>query len=96
VISVCTLQMLTIKELQYRYNNYSFKCILVEDKTMHWSSGGSTRDIETTAYALLFYAERKDAGKGLKIVTWLVEQRNPNGGFGSTQVCFNVVCINYG
>jgi len=58
---------------------------------MHWSSGGSTRDTETTVYALLFYAERKDADNGLKIVKWLVEQRNPNGGFGSTQVCLLVL-----
>lgn len=42
-------------------------------------------DIETSAYALLYLAEKKDMSQGMKIVHWLVSQRNPQGGFGSTQ-----------
>jgi len=55
---------------------------------IYWSKGGSvsTQSIETTAYALLLYAEERDIDIGLKIVKWLIKQRNPNGGFGSTQV----------
>lgn len=43
-------------------------------------------DIETSAYALLYLAEKNDLSQGMKIVNWLVSQRNPNGGFSSTQV----------
>lgn len=43
-------------------------------------------DIETSAYALLYLAEKKDMSQGIKIVNWLVSQRNPQGGFSSTQV----------
>lgn len=43
-------------------------------------------DIETSAYALLYLAEKKDMSQGMKIVNWLVSQRNPQGGFASTQV----------
>ncbi|KAH3843071.1 hypothetical protein DPMN_116578 [Dreissena polymorpha] len=48
------------------------------------------RDIETTSYVLLIYATHQDVVVSLKIVKWLVEQRSPSGGFGSTQVreCF--------
>lgn len=43
-------------------------------------------DIETSAYALLYLSEKKDATQGMKILNWLVSQRNPQGGFSSTQV----------
>lgn len=43
-------------------------------------------DIETSAYALLYLTEKNDMSQGMKIVNWLVSQRNPNGGFSSTQV----------
>ncbi|XP_065943931.1 CD109 antigen-like [Magallana gigas] len=42
-------------------------------------------DIETSAYALLYLAEKKDMSQGIKIVNWLVSQRNPQGGYSSTQ-----------
>lgn len=46
-------------------------------------------DIETSAYALLYLAEKKDMSQGIKIVNWLVSQRNPQGGYSSTQVQLN-------
>ncbi|KAJ8318519.1 hypothetical protein KUTeg_003610 [Tegillarca granosa] len=42
-------------------------------------------DIETAAYALLYYSLDKDITNGLKVLRWLITQRNPNGGFASTQ-----------
>ncbi|XP_065842289.1 alpha-1-inhibitor 3-like [Oscarella lobularis] len=42
-------------------------------------------DVETSAYALLAFKCRGDVGNSLRIVRWLLEQRNPSGGFRSTQ-----------
>ncbi|XP_067660553.1 CD109 antigen-like [Haliotis asinina] len=42
-------------------------------------------DIEMTAYGLLTYGERENYSGGLNIMKWLVSQRNPHGGFISTQ-----------
>lgn len=49
-------------------------------------SRAPARDIETTAYALLTYIALGHHAQGLPIVKWLVSQRNPQGGFSSTQV----------
>ncbi|KAL5011374.1 hypothetical protein ScPMuIL_009925 [Solemya velum] len=42
-------------------------------------------DIEITSYALLTYARLKDFTNGWPLLTWIVSQRNSNGGFASTQ-----------
>ncbi|XP_046569084.1 CD109 antigen-like isoform X2 [Haliotis rubra] len=42
-------------------------------------------DIQTTAYALLASSSRGDLKGGLPITNWLTSQRNPYGGFSSTQ-----------
>ena len=42
-------------------------------------------DVETTAYALLAFTSTNDVAYSLGIVRWLIEQRNPRGGFKSTQ-----------
>ena len=39
-----------------------------------------------TAYALLTLAAKGDFVEGLPVLKWITEQRNPNGGFSSTQV----------
>ena len=44
------------------------------------------KDIEATAYALLFYLSQGKVVESLQIVKWLVSQRNPRGGYLSTQV----------
>eukprot|EP00118_Oscarella_pearsei_P024659 m.306530 g.306530 ORF g.306530 m.306530 type:complete len:1559 (+) comp41333_c0_seq1:295-4971(+) len=46
---------------------------------------GRSCDVETTAYALLAFTCHGDVGSSLNIVRWLTEQRNPSGGFKSTQ-----------
>ncbi|KAK7463204.1 hypothetical protein BaRGS_00038213 [Batillaria attramentaria] len=42
-------------------------------------------DIQITSYALLTYAERGMFKEGMNILHWLTRQRNPYGGFASTQ-----------
>ncbi|XP_074624283.1 complement C3-like isoform X1 [Acropora palmata] len=53
--------------------------------TRHWDAGDTALSVETTAYALLAQmalGRLKSAGP---IVTWLSSQRDPQGGFVSTQ-----------
>ncbi|KAI6223646.1 hypothetical protein M3Y99_01446300 [Aphelenchoides fujianensis] len=45
----------------------------------------SPADVEMTAYALLSYMSIPDTARALPIVRWLTGQRNPAGGFSSTQ-----------
>lgn len=61
------------------------------DTTKYWSptvvSGlTSGKAVETTAYALLAYLESGRMDDTPKILHWLLSQRNPTGGFVSTQV----------
>ncbi|XP_063427336.1 C3 and PZP-like alpha-2-macroglobulin domain-containing protein 8 [Mytilus trossulus] len=42
-------------------------------------------DIEMTSYVLLIYNIRKDITNGVRVVKWLNKQKNPFGGFISTQ-----------
>ena len=43
-------------------------------------------NIELTSYALLTFAAMKNTNEGVSILRWLTQQRNPEGGFSSTQV----------
>lgn len=43
-------------------------------------------DIEVTAYMLLIYNIRNEISKGVQVMRWLNDRRNPYGGFVSTQV----------
>ncbi|XP_067663894.1 CD109 antigen-like isoform X3 [Haliotis asinina] len=53
----------------------------------YWKPPSAKRaiDIEMTAYGLLIYGEKNDFSGGLNIMKWLASQRNPHGGFSSTQ-----------
>ena len=50
----------------------------------YYQAGAS--NIEATAYALLTYTHKGDIVKAMEVAKWIVKQRNPNGGFSSTQV----------
>ena len=58
--------------------------------TWHWVSKPNPANIEITAYALMAYISGRIPFESrlddFKIVKWLISQRNPHGGFGSTQV----------
>ncbi|XP_046559069.1 LOW QUALITY PROTEIN: alpha-2-macroglobulin-like [Haliotis rubra] len=70
---------------------------IINGSLMHWETRkdanrqrsyyyrASALNVETTAYALLAYLEEDDLESSLKIVKWLQKQRNPQGGFASTQ-----------
>lgn len=70
--------------------NYS----IIDEATRYWDVGNDALNVETNAYALLAQmalGRLKSAGP---IVTWLTGQRDPLGGFVSTQVCV-LVCNGY-
>ena len=48
-------------------------------------------DIEATAYVLLTYTHTGNILKAIDVASWLIKQRNPNGGFSSTQVRLNYI-----
>ncbi|XP_071112915.1 alpha-2-macroglobulin-like protein 1 [Haliotis cracherodii] len=70
---------------------------VINGTLMHWETRrdanrqrsyyyrASSLNVETTAYALLAYLEEDDLESSLKVVKWLQKQRNPKGGFASTQ-----------
>ncbi|XP_071112931.1 alpha-2-macroglobulin-like [Haliotis cracherodii] len=70
---------------------------IINGTLMHWETKkdanrqrsyyyrASSLNVETTAYALLAYLEEDDLESSLKVVKWLQKQRNPKGGFASTQ-----------
>lgn len=56
--------------------------------TRYWQNPqASSRDVEMTAYALLSFAASNKFVEGLDVMKWVASQRNPNGGYSSTQVC---------
>lgn len=82
--------------------NYDSSISSAADGTMFWEREskvmaeqpwkrrqGRAQDIELTAYALLTLANKGDIMNGPKVLKWLTEQRNPHGGFSSTQVCLS-------
>ncbi|XP_071088381.1 CD109 antigen-like isoform X2 [Haliotis cracherodii] len=58
-----------------------------QSTTKYWRPPSTKKaiDIEMTAYALLIFGEKNDFSSGLNIMKWLASQRNPHGGFSSTQ-----------
>ena len=45
-------------------------------------------EIETAAFAVLTYINRRDLSSAFPVVKWLSQHRNSHGGFFSTQVQF--------
>ena len=57
------------------------------DKSEMWNyHKASTHKVEIAAYALLMYIKLDKYLDGLPITNFLIDQRNPNGGYRSTQV----------
>lgn len=54
--------------------------------TRHWDAADTALSVETTAYALLAQMALGRLKYAGPIVTWLTSQRDPQGGFVSTQV----------
>ncbi|XP_014472781.1 PREDICTED: CD109 antigen-like isoform X2 [Dinoponera quadriceps] len=60
------------------------KPIPADDKNPHYALPRSV-DVEMTSYALLSYLRRNLLPDAIPVMKWLVKQRNPEGGFASTQ-----------
>jgi CD109 antigen len=52
----------------------------------HYGPSTKAVSIEMTAYGLLAFVDAEILTKSISILNWLVRQRNPYGGFISTQV----------
>ncbi len=53
---------------------------------MPYLKPAASRDVETTSYALLTYAQRGEIDRAVPILKWLGSRQTAQGGFGSTQV----------
>lgn len=77
---------------KYTANARSILSTLVQSRDVvnegglrHWKNDSQSLQIEIAAYALLAYTELRDTDNGLPVLRWLIKQRNPYGGFVSTQ-----------
>ncbi|KAK3100032.1 hypothetical protein FSP39_013711 [Pinctada imbricata] len=67
---------------------YWKKPVTAEKKWKSWApvkDRPKAVDVETTAYVLLIYALKGDKVNAIPIMRWIAAQRNPEGGFVSTQ-----------
>ncbi|RUS86836.1 hypothetical protein EGW08_005432, partial [Elysia chlorotica] len=78
------LEAMAVREGTMRYWH---KTEAPKAKQGSWHSPHGTKavDTEMTAYVLLAYAVKADIVGGKGIMQWVAQQRNPNGGFTSTQ-----------
>ncbi|BFZ24492.1 hypothetical protein BsWGS_27530 [Bradybaena similaris] len=68
-------------------SNYWHEPETPKANTQSWENPNPTQavDTEITSYVLLTYAARGDLVKAKNIIQWITKQRNPHGGFQSTQ-----------
>ncbi|XP_062505482.1 murinoglobulin-1-like isoform X2 [Corticium candelabrum] len=69
----------------YTYWQYTLSPTCENQWAWSYYCRSSSCDVETSAYALLAFANKGNIAYSLRIVRWLLEQRNPRGGFKSTQ-----------
>ncbi|XP_005113531.2 CD109 antigen, partial [Aplysia californica] len=77
-------QKATVKD-GLKYWHYPQTTTSTSTATWHRPNPAKAIDTEMTSYVLLTYAARRDLINGKSIMQWVVQQRNPNGGFSSTQ-----------
>lgn len=65
------------------------KPIPKDDKNPHYALPRSV-DVEMTSYALLSYLRHNLLADTIPVMKWLIKQRNPEGGFASTQVSYSL------
>jgi CD109 antigen len=71
------------KNGQLYWTKYSAKCMTYF--WGYWCTPPLAVDVEMTGYALLTYVRRKQIAPAGPISKWIISQRNPWGGFRSTQ-----------
>ena len=62
-----------------------YKFATCEDNLEFESFMGSSKSIEATGYAALFFMQKERIEDSLPMIMWLASQRNENGGFRSSQ-----------
>ncbi|KAK3100407.1 hypothetical protein FSP39_019395 [Pinctada imbricata] len=60
-------------------------CDSIESKWQSPNPRARPIEIETASYALLYLSETEYIQEGMKITKWLTSQRNPDGGWATTQ-----------
>ena len=60
--------------------------LIISDGGLYWKNPSHALQVEIASYALLTQTLRRNKTTGMKILDWLVKQRNSYGGFVSTQV----------
>ena len=66
-------------------NDGRYKFASCEENLEFRSVMGSSKTIEATGYAALYYMQKDQVEDSLPIIMWLASQRNENGGFRSSQ-----------
>ncbi|XP_057327735.1 CD109 antigen-like isoform X1 [Microplitis mediator] len=61
------------------------KPVPVDDKNPWFDTLPRSVDVEMTSYTLLTYLRKNLISDSIAVMKWLVKQRNPEGGFSSTQ-----------
>ena len=86
-VTLC-ISMSSLLSLSEGDMRYWHKAEAPKAKQGSWRSPHPTKavDTEMTSYVLLTYARKADIVGGKGIMQWVAQQRNPNGGFTSTQV----------
>lgn len=59
-----------------------------DDKNPWFNTLTRSVDVEMTSYTLMTYLNRNLVSDSIPVMKWMVKQRNPEGGFSSTQVNF--------
>lgn len=62
------------------------KPVPVGDKNPWFEALPRSVDVEMTSYTLMTYLRKNLVTDSIAVMKWLVKQRNPEGGFSSTQV----------
>ena len=60
--------------------------LIFSDGGVYWKNPSHALAIEIASYALLTHTLRRNKTEGMKLLDWLVKQRNSYGGFYSSQV----------
>ena len=56
-------------------------------KTVYWKADTESVTVEATSYALLALLAKRKLTYSKKIVKWLTQHKNAEGGFSAGQVC---------
>ncbi|KAK9304587.1 hypothetical protein QLX08_004027 [Tetragonisca angustula] len=82
---IAAFNLLESKAMTKKDTKWWSKPVPENDKNPWYYSLPRSVDVEMTSYALLTYLRRNLVADSIPIMKWLVQQRNAEGGFASTQ-----------